>query len=245
MKKIYVVGMGPGDKQNMTLEAIEILKTVDKICPYTIFSRIIEDIFPNKIILDTSNMKEKSRCEMAIECANNGEKIAIVSSGDASIYAMSSLIYEIIEEKGYNDIQIISISGITSAISGGNILGSPLTGDFIVISLSDMLTPIDSIKKRLEFAGICDLVTVIYNPYSENRAINLKDACDILLKYKSSNTICGYVNNISRDNQSSKILTLNELSHEKVDMFTTIFIGSSGTKIINNKMVTKRGFDIL
>lgn len=245
MKKIYVVGMGPGDKQSMTLEAVETLEKVDVICSYTMFSAIIQEIYSHKKILDISGLAEKDRCEKAVECANNGETVAIVSGGDASIYAMSSLIYEIVAEKNYTDVEVISVSGITAAISGGNILGSPLTGDFMIISLSDMLTPVDLIRERLKAAGTCNIVAVIYNAFGENRVIDFKEACNILLSYKSPDTICGYVKNIRRYNQEYKITTLKELVNEDVDRFTTIFIGNDGTKIINDKMITHRGYGAL
>ena len=127
-------------------------------------------------------------------------------------------------------------------MSGAALLGAPLTHDFAVISLSDLLTPIEKIRKRIECAAMADFSIVLYNPSSKKRADYLKNACNIMLKYKSSDTVCGIVRNIGREGEDSKILSLNELKDFKADMFTTVFIGNSETKIINDRMVTPRGY---
>lgn len=142
----------------------------------------------------------------------------------------------------YPNAEITIVPGITAALSGGAVLGAPLTHDFAVISLSDLLTPWEKIKKRLECAAAADFVICIYNPSSKKRSDYLQKACDIMLKFKSCETICGYVKNIGRNGQKSGILTLLQLRDFHADMFTTVFVGNSDTKVINNKMVTPRGY---
>ena len=140
----------------------------------------------------------------------------------------------------HTDIEVIA--GVTAAFSGGAVLGSPLTHDFAVISLSDLLTPMEKIQKRLECVADCDMVIVLYNPSSKTRADYLKKACDIILRHRPGKTICGYVRNIGREGQESRILTLSQLRETAVDMFTTVYIGNSETMAIGGKMVTPRGY---
>ena len=153
---------------------------------------------------------------------------------------MAGLAYELSVNNPAAEIEVIP--GVTAAFSGGALLGSPLTTDFAVISLSDLLTPAEKIRKRLQCAAECDMAIVLYNPSSKSRADYLQRACDIVLEYRSGDTVCGYVRNIGRDGQESRVLTLAELRETAVDMFTTVYIGNSDTKLINGKMVTPRGY---
>ena len=153
---------------------------------------------------------------------------------------MAGLAYEMSVE--YNDVEICVVPGVTAAISGSAVLGAPLTHDFCVISLSDLLTPWEKIEKRLEYAAMGDFAVAIYNPSSKKRADYLMKACDIMLKYKTGDTVCGYVKNIGRDGETFEVMTLKELRECQVDMFTTVFVGNSETKMINGKMITPRGY---
>ena len=153
---------------------------------------------------------------------------------------MAGLAFEMSVE--FPAVEIEVVAGVTAALSGGAVLGAPLTHDFAVISLSDLLTPFDKIKKRLRLASQADFTIVLYNPSSRKRADYLKKACEIMLNFKAPETVCGYVSNIGREGQNSKILTLRELMGESVDMFTTVFVGNSETKVINGKMITPRGY---
>ena len=166
--------------------------------------------------------------------------MALVCSGDSGIYGMAGLIYEL--APGYPPFEIEIIPGITAASGGAAILGAPLSHDFAVISLSDLLTPWDLIERRLEMAALGDFVICLYNPRSRNRPDHLQNACDILLRTKSADTVCGYVRNIGREGEEMKILNLSELRDADIDMFTTVFVGSSATVLINGKMVTPRGY---
>ena len=240
MNKIYVVGIGPGAYEKMTIEAAETLKKCDAIIGYTVYIDLVKDHFPEKEFLSTPMRKEVERCVMAFEEANKGKTVAMICSGDAGVYGMAGLIHEVGKEYPKTDIEVIP--GVTAAVSGAAVLGAPLIHDFCLISLSDLLTPWETIENRLHAAGTGDFVCCIYNPSSVKRHDYLRKACDILLQHKSADTVCGIVNNIGRDGETVKVLPLRELRETEVDMFTTVFIGNSQTKVIDGKMVTPRGY---
>ena len=192
--------------------------------------------------MSTPMRQETERCRLAFEEAKKGKKVALICSGDAGIYGMASLMYEI--GKNYPDIELEVIPGITAASSGAAVLGAPLNHDFCVISLSDLLTPWEKIEKRLIAAAEGDFAIAIYNPSSHKRKDNLQRACDILLAFLEEERACGYVENIGREGTKAVTCTLKELRDKEVNMFTTVFIGNAGSEIINNKLITKRGYRI-
>lgn len=236
---LYVVGMGAGDRDGMTIAAEQALLRSELIVGYTKYTELLKVHFPEKEYASTGMRQERERVELALKEASD-RNVSLVCSGDAQLYGMAGLAYEL--GVSYPDVQIEVVPGVTAAFSGGAVLGSPLTHDFAVISLSDLLTPAEKIRRRLECTAECDMVIVLYNPSSKTRADYLKKACDIVLKHRSGDTVCGYVRNIGREGQESHILTLSELRDTAVDMFTTVYIGSSETKVINGKMVTPRGY---
>ena len=240
MNEIYVVGIGPGNYEDMTVRAVKTLEKCDVIVVFTVYSDIIKPYFPEKEYFSTAMKKEKDRCIEALKLASQGKKTAVICSGDASVYAMASLIYELSVE--FEGINITVVPGITAAISGSAVLGAAVSHDFAVISLSDLLTPWGEIEKRLRCAAEGDFVICIYNPSSKKRYDYLQKACDIMLKYKKEDTICAVVRNIGRDGESKKILSLKELRDYEADMFTTVFVGNRATKVINGAMVTPRGY---
>jgi len=240
LSKLYVVGIGPGSYEQMTIKAARTLEACDVIVGYTVYVELIKKYFPNKNYIFTAMTKEKERCRQAIDSAKDGKTTAIISSGDAEIYAMAALVIELAGD--FCDIEIIP--GITAAISGGALLGSPLTNDYASISLSDRLTPWETIEKRLESACTGDFVICIYNPSSKGRPDNLKKACKIIKYYRNGKTICAAVKNIGREAEHKKILMLDELENFSADMFTTIFIGNSQTRVIGDFMVTPRGYKV-
>ena len=183
--------------------------------------------------------KEVDRCRMAIDAAKEGRTVAMISSGDAGVYGMAGLCLELAAD---TDVEVEVVPGVTAALSGGAVLGAPLTHDFAVISLSDLLTPWDKIEKRLELAGEADLSIALYNPSSHRRSDYLQKACDILMRHVKPETVCGVVRNIGREGESFQVMTLKELRDYKADMFTTVFIGNSQTMEINGRMVTPRGY---
>ena len=240
--KIYVVGMGPGKEEMMTGEAITALEQADVIIGYTVYLELLGERFRDKEMMSTPMRQETKRCRLAFQEAEKGKRVAFICSGDAGIYGMASLMYEIGKE--YPDIELSVIPGITAASSGAAVLGAPLNHDFCVISLSDLLTPWETIEKRLVAAANGDFAIVIYNPSSHKRKDYLKRACDILLRYMEEERACGYVENIGREGTKSVTCTLRELRDSEVNMFTTVFIGNSGSEIIKNKLITKRGYQI-
>ena len=239
--KVYVVGIGPGKEDGMTFEAGRILDECDCIIGYTVYLDLLSEKYKEKELLSTPMKQEEERCILAFEKASEGKKTAIICSGDAGIYGMASLMYEL--QKDYPGIEVTVIPGVSALSSGAALLGAPVNNDFCVISLSDYLTPFETIEKRLKAAADGDFVIVIYNPSSHKRKDHLKKACEILLGILSPDTCCGYVKNIGREGCISKVLTLSELKDTEVDMFTTVFIGNSTTVFKSGKLLTKRGYD--
>ena len=253
MKLLNVVGIGPGAWNKMTIEAAEALQCSDTIIGYTVYIDLVKEHLPGKEFLSTPMKKEVERCVMAFEEAEKGKTVSMVCSGDAGVYGMSGLMYEVGER--YPDVKLRIIPGVTAALGGGAVLGAPLIHDFCLIvlgaplihdfcliSLSDLLTPMEKIEKRLQAAAEADFCIVLYNPSSHKRKDYLQKACDILLQYRKPDTVCGIVENIGRDGETSRVLSLGELRNTDVNMFTTVFIGNSQTKNLNGKMVTPRGY---
>ena len=240
MGKVYVVGIGPGAKDHMTVRAAKVLSECQVIVGYTVYIDLIKEEYPDKICLSTPMRQEVQRCRMALEEAGKEQNVAVVCSGDAGIYGMAGLVYELAAD--YSGVEIEVVPGITAASGGAAILGAPLMHDFAVISLSDLMTPWEKIEKRLRMAAMADFVICIYNPSSRKRADYLKTACLCMMEYKKEDTVCGIVKNIGREGECMKILSLKELSETDVDMFTTVFVGNEETRIIGDKMVTPRGY---
>lgn len=240
MNKLYVVGIGPGEYDQMTVKAIKALEESDVVVGYTVYTDLIKPYFENKEYITTPMTKEKDRCVLAFEKAKEGLTTAMICSGDAGVYGMSGLILEI----GilYPEVKVEIIPGVTAASSGAAVLGAPLIHDFAVISLSDLLTPWEKIEKRLKHATAADFVICLYNPSSKKRKDYLKKACEIVLESADKDTICGIVKNIGKLGETMEIMTLEELMITEVDMFTTVYIGNSQTKRIGNAMVTPRGY---
>ena len=242
MNKLYVIGIGPGEYEQMTLKAIHAMEKSEVIIGYTVYVDLVKEHFPGKEFLTTPMKKEVDRCVMAFEEAKKGKVVSMICSGDAGVYGMAGLLYEMGE--AYPGVEIRVVPGVTAALSGAAVLGAPLSHDFALISLSDLLTPYELIEKRLALAAQADFVICLYNPSSHNRPDYLKKACEILLRYKRGETVCGYVRNIGREGEEAEILSLLELKEAQVDMFTTVFIGNSTTRRIGDKMVTQRGYRI-
>lgn len=240
MGKVYVVGIGPGAKDQMTVRAAKVLSECQVILGYTVYIDLIKEEYPDKICLSTPMRQEVQRCRMALEEAGKEQNVAVVCSGDAGIYGMAGLVYELAAD--YSGVEIEVVPGITAASGGAAILGAPLMHDFAVISLSDLMTPWEKIEKRLRMAAMADFVICIYNPSSRKRVDYLKKACLCMMEYKKEDTVCGIVKNIGREGECMKILSLKELSETDVDMFTTVFVGNEETRIIGDKMVTPRGY---
>lgn len=240
MNKITVVGIGPGNYEDMTVKADKVLKQCDIIIGYQVYVDLIKDRYPDKAFMTTGMTQEAKRCKIAIDEAMTGKTVALICSGDSGIYGMAALVYEIRGESQQPEIEVVP--GITAASSGSAILGAPLTHDFAVISLSDRLTPWEKIEKRLECAAMSDLSIVLYNPVSKGRPDHLRKACEILLRYIPGDRLCGIAQQIGRDGENVRLLSLAELREADADMFCTVFIGNEMTQKIGGKMVTPRGY---
>jgi len=243
---IKIVGMGPGREDMMTQQALAALDAADVIVGYTVYLGLLGERFSGKKMLTTPMKQEAERCRLAFREAVKGNDVAMVCSGDAGIYGMASLMFEIKEELGEeaSGIDIEVIPGITAASSGAAVLGAPLNHDFCVISLSDLLTPWELIEKRLRAAAEGDFAIAIYNPSSKKRHDYLQKACDILLETIEGTRPCGYVRSIGRDGEEYRTCTLAELRGEQVDMFTTVFIGNSQSRITGGRLITPRGYKL-
>jgi len=237
--KIYVVGTGPGEMSQMTPKARETLLSCEVIIGYDVYVKLIRPYLPDKEFMTTPMKKEVERCELAVKEALKGRRVAMISGGDAGVYGMAGVMFEIAQK---HEIEVEVVPGITAALSGSAVLGAPITNDFAVISLSDLLTPWEVIEKRLKAAAIGDFVLAIYNPGSRTRKDYLKRACEILLQHKDPDTPAGLVRNIGREGQTCQLTTLIKLAETQVDMFTTVFVGNSQTLVLGDHMVTKRGY---
>ena len=241
MKELWLVGIGPGGAEHLTEAARSAMERADVLCGYTVYVELMRPLFPGKETFTTPMTQELERCRRALELASAGRTVAMLCSGDAGVYGMAGPVLEL--SASYPEVDIQIVPGITAALSGAAILGAPLMNDFCVISLSDRLTPWETIEKRLRCAAEGDFAMCLYNPASKTRRDHLAKACDILLACRAPETVCGWVRNIGRAGQEKKLLTLAELREETVDMFTTVFVGCSATRRIGSRMATPRGYE--
>ena len=199
MNKLYVIGIGPGEYEQMTLKAIHAMEKSEVIIGYTVYVDLVKEHFPGKEFLTTPMKKEVDRCVMAFEEAKKGKVVSMICSGDAGVYGMSGLMYEV--GVNYPEVELEIIPGVTAATGGAAVLGAPLIHDFCLISLSDLLTPWEKIEARLLAAAEADFVVCLYNPSSRKRSDYLQKACDLMMQYKSPETVCGIVSYIGRDGE--------------------------------------------
>ena len=239
--KVTVIGLGPGGGADLTGRARAALEECDLLVGYTAYIDLVKEDFPDKETLSSGMRREVDRCRAAVEAALTGKSVAVVCSGDSGVYGMAGLVYEVAQE--YDPIDIEVVPGITAACGGAAVLGAPLPPDFAVVSLSDLLTPWEKIEARLTAAARADFVLCLYNPASKSRPDYLQRACDILLAAgKSPDTVCGTGRNSGRAGEEAGLLTMGQLRDTQVDMFTTVFVGNSQTKVLGGKMVTPRGY---
>ncbi|MBM4055865.1 MAG: precorrin-3B C(17)-methyltransferase [Planctomycetes bacterium] len=227
----------------MSLRALDAVKKSDTIIGYSLYIDLIRDIAGGKEIISSAMRKEVERVELAIQEAQNGKTVSIISSGDSGVYGMSGLVLEILYKENIS-LSLEIIPGIPAANTAAALLGAPLMHDYAVISLSDLLTPWEMIEKRVRNAAEADFVIVIYNPKSSQRDWQLKKTIEIILEYKSTATPVGIVKKAKREGESILITTLDNIEQDLIDMMTIIIIGNSSSFIFQNYMVTKRGYDI-
>ena len=240
--KISVVGIGPGDRRDMTLAAVETLQQADIVVGYKYYVPFVRDLLKKDAIVIENGMKqEKRRIEQAIEMLKEGNDVCVISSGDSGIYGMASLVYEMNEEmKAGAEIEVIP--GISAFQKAAALLGAPMGHDFCVISLSDLLTPWLLIEKRIKGAASADFVTAIYNPKSVGRYWQLYRLKEIFLEERNGDTPVGYVRQAGREGEEVKVTTLEDFDPEEVDMFTVVVIGNSRSRILEGNIVTPRGY---
>ncbi len=238
--KITVVGIGPGRESAMTADALEAIRSSQVVVGYNVYVDLVRHLCEGKEVMHNGMMKEVERCGLALEAALSGKDVAFVCSGDPGVYGMAGIMMEVAEQ--HPEVTVEIVPGVTSACSSAALLGAPLTHDFAVISLSDLLTPWEKIERRLQLAAEADFVICIYNPRSKKRHDYLEKAVGYILEHRAPETPAGFVKNAGREGEETCICTLAELPARDVDMFTTVIIGNSQTRIINDRMVTPRGY---
>ena len=242
-KKITVVGIGPGSPEDITPAVMNTLKDADIIIGYKYYFQFIKPFLSQETAcIDTGMKREKDRARQAFELAEQDKKVVVISSGDAGIYGMTPLIYEMKRERN-SEVEITSYPGISAFQKAASILGAPIGHDFCIISLSDLMTPWEVIEKRITAAAIGDFVTAVYNPKSNERYWQLYRLKEIFLREgRSENTPVGYVRQAGREEQTTTITALEKFNPEETDMFTIIIIGNSQSYTWNNRFITPRGY---
>ena len=240
MFRLSVVGIGPGSPGDLTPRAAEALGAAEVIVGYGVYNDLVRPLFPEKEYLETPMTRERERCRLAIGTALSGRATALICSGDAGIYGMASLALEMAD--GVPDLSVEVIPGVTAALSGAALLGAPLGHDFAAVSLSDALTPWETIENRLLSAARAGFCLALYNPGSRRRPDALRRACDLLLSVLPPETACGVARSVGREGERAETLTLSELREYPADMFTTAFVGGRTTRILSGRLVTPRGY---
>lgn len=240
--KIYVAGIGPGSLEDITPAVLAAVKDSDVVVGYKYYFQFITPYLkPGTECVDTGMKKEKARAEQAFNLAELGKTVCVISSGDAGIYGMAPLIYEMKRER-QSDVEIIPLPGISAFQKAAALLGAPMGHDFCVVSMSDLMTPWSLIEKRIKSAAIGDFVTAVYNPKSSGRYWQLYRLKEIFLQERNPHTVVGYVRQAGREDQSVKITTLEDFDPEDVDMFTVVIIGNSQSYEWNGSFITPRGY---
>lgn len=237
--KIYVVGIGPGNRENMTFRAYKAMEDSDILIGHKTYISLVEEMFPNKKMIKSAMKKEVERCEETLKLAEEGNVVSLISSGDPGIYGMAGIM---LETAVNSQIEVEIIPGITSANASASVVGAPIMHDSAMISLSNLLTDWELIKKRIALASEGDFVISLYNPKSHGRPTLINEAVEIMLKYKSKDTPAAIVRNTGREGESYDITTLENIFDYEINMFSTVIIGNSKTFVKNGKMITPRGY---
>ena len=242
MGKIIVAGIGPGSQEDITPAVLDAVREADAIVGYKYYFQFIEPFVKEGCeCIDTGMKKERERALQAFELAEQDKNVVVISSGDAGLYGMAPLIYEMKQER-HSDIEIYTLPGISAFQKAASLLGAPIGHDVCLISLSDLMTPWEVIERRIKAAAMGDFVTAIYNPKSHGRYWQLYRLQELFLKERSKETPVGYVRQAGREEQEIKVTTLGAFDPEDVDMFTVILIGNSQSYVVDGKMITPRGY---
>ena len=244
MGKISVVGIGPGSLDDMTYRARRTIEEATTVVGYKRYIELIRELVDGKKVLDTGMTQEIDRCRAALKAASEGETVVVISSGDAGIYGMAGLVLELLvkmdeaEKPEFGGV----IPGVSAMSAAAGLLGAPIMHDFVVISLSDLLTPWEIIQERAELAAQGDFVTALYNPRSNKRVGQIKAVQEIFLRYRAPETPVGIVTGASRANEATLISTLGDFTKEDINMFSIVIIGNSKTRQVGDWMITPRGY---
>ncbi|MBJ6801544.1 cobyric acid synthase [Geomonas propionica] len=247
MSKLYVVGIGPGGLNHMTFEARQAIEDADVIVGYQAYLDFIQPLLAGKILYSSGMMREVERCSQALTIAASGKTVALVSSGDAGIYGMAGLALELADEPDAPDapegVEVVVVPGVSAVQAAASVLGAPLMHDFAVISLSDLLTPLDKIRQRLRAAAEADFVVALYNPRSKGRTTQIEEAAAMLIAARGPQVPVGIVRNACRDGEERIITTLGEMLNHPIDMFSIVIIGNASTRLCKDgRIVTPRGY---
>ncbi len=244
MGKISVVGIGPGSLDDMTYRARRTIEEATTVVGYKRYIELIRELVDGKKVLDTGMTQEIDRCRAALKAASEGETVVVISSGDAGIYGMAGLVLELLvkmdeaEKPEFGGV----IPGVSAMSAAAGLLGAPIMHDFVVISLSDLLTPWEIIQERAELAAQGDFVTALYNPRSNKRVGQIKAVQEIFLRHRAPETPVGIVTSASRANEATLISTLGDFTKEDINMFSIVIIGNSKTRQVGDWMITPRGY---
>ena len=238
MGKLYVIGIGPGGLEHMTLKAKETILNADIVVGYTKYIDMVSELVDGKEVFKTGMRGEVERCKKALELSKD-KNVALISTGDSGIYGMAGLILELREDE---NVEVIP--GLTASSAAGSVVGAPLMHDNCNISLSDLMTPYEDIKKRVKLAAEGDFIISLYNPKSKGRPEYLKECLDIIKNYRNGNTPIAVVRNALRDDMSYTITTLEKFDVEIVDMMSIVIVGNSKSYIKDGKFITPRGYKI-
>lgn len=249
---LYVVGFGPGNYEHMTQKAIDVFQKVDEIVGYTTYVQLVKEYFPDKCYKTTPMRKETERCLFAIEEVEQGNDVALISSGDSGIYGMAGIALQLVQERKAN-IQVEIVPGVTASSVAASVLGAPLMHDFATISLSDLMTPLDLIMKRVECCAMADMIVCLYNPRSKKRNDYIVQAAEKMLQHQKETIPVGIVRHAGRKEEEMLFTTLGQLRNfeqwkeeekEMLDMFSIVIVGNSSTYIKDGTMITPRGYQI-
>ena len=239
MGKLYVIGIGPGGLEHMTLKAKQAIEESNIVVGYNKYIDMIKPLVEDKELFSTGMRGEEARCRKALELSKENNTVALISTGDSGIYGMAGLILQMQEGES---VEIIP--GVTASSAAGSVIGAPLMHDNCNISLSDLMTPYDLIKKRVRNAADADMIISLYNPRSKGRPHYLREAIEIIKEYRELNTPVAVVRHALRDGQEYKLFTLENFDKEVVDMFSIVIVGNSQSFIKNGKFITPRGYDV-
>ena len=246
--EIYLIGLGPGDRALLTPAAADALARCDAVIGYKGYVEQVRDLIGGKRVIAMALGEEMARAAIAVDTAASGESVALISSGDAGIYGMAAPLFQHLAAIGWDGESpaVHAIPGVSAMQAAAAILGAPLMQDFCAISLSDLLTPWDAIRRRLEAAALGDFVIALYNPRSRKRQTHISEARQIILRHRAPETPVGIVRSASRPDQRAALTTLGALEqcYDDIDMFTTLIIGNSTTYVHANRMITPRGYAV-